>query len=236
MIVEKSNDNLLAILRRNSFSVKKISSIEIDDLKKEALPVNRLVAVVENNWWIYLMLAAQNYYYKILSVSENLVGRFFFPACGDESLLCAITTLFSKVGCSLVQTSIKEEAVFDVQVCGISDGGETLLNHLKQRHPFAKEIADFYCPQITTARNEKLWAEPLYRVGMELGAEITASSEMNALLCNPYFRALDVTPMEMGSRYTPNFLRHILAHSKNTYIYTNKISDTLCVKSLIWVD
>lgn len=231
MIIERAKEDPLSILQENSFSLTPVRFINTGRFSEIDVSFSVLIETVRQNWWIYLNLAAQLYYYDVLSVDQNekIWSRIFITEDNAVSI-AVLAKLFKYIDCFTARTDLEDREVLNIQVCGLQSDGRAVFNALKEEHILAREIADFYNLSVET----KEWTEGLYSVKAEKSDQYLENSLMDELISNPYFRSLDVTPFEENTN-KEKLLKYVLSRRKHVYLYVNKIPNLICTKTLIWL-
>lgn len=232
MIIERTKEDPLSILKKNSFSLLPVRRMETKIFSDMDIPFCSMLEVVRRNWWLYLNLASQLYYYEILDLdqSEEIWSRIFIEKNDSTASLSVITKLFKNIECSTAKTDIDEGEILEVLVCGVQNDGRAVFNTLKEENTFAREVADFY----NLSTESKEWQEGLYSVKTESSDQSLENSVINELISNPYFRAIDVTPFEANTN-KENLLKYVLSRKNRLYLYVNKIPNSIYTKTLIWL-
>lgn len=233
MVIERAKENPLSVLQKNSINLTMVRRVDTQSFSKINIPVDTLLDTVKANWWVYLSLAGQHYYYDVLSIEQcdKIWSRLFVSKNDSYTILPALLKMFQKVQCFISRDNFSNQEVLNIQVCGIKDEGRFVLNALREINSFTREVNDFY----DMSTNSSEWEEGMYCIKAEEADKGYNNTVMCDLVCDPYFRSLDVTPFVAGHSSKENLVKYVLNIKESVYLYVNKVPDLICTKTLIWL-
>ena len=162
---------------------------------------------------------------------DKIWSRLFVSKNDSYTILPALLKMFQKVQCFISRDNFSNQEVLNIQVCGIKDEGRFVLNALREINSFTREVNDFY----DMSTNSSEWEEGMYCIKAEEADKGYNNTVMCDLVCDPYFRSLDVTPFVAGHSSKENLVKYVLNIKESVYLYVNKVPDLICTKTLIWL-
>lgn len=232
MVIARAKEDPLSVLQKNSIDLTLVRWIDTKSFSEIEVPFVELLESVRENWWIYLNLASQHYYYDVLSVDQDkeIWSRMFVLKDNSNTILPAFLKMFQKVQCSIARVNFSNQEVLNIQVCGIKNVGRAVFDALKDTNLFTKEVNNFY----HVSENTSEWEEGLYYIRAEEADKVAQNAVMDDLVHNSYFRSLDVTPFIRGHSSKENLLKYVLSIKESVYLYVSKVPDSISTKTLIW--
>lgn len=233
MVITRAKEDPLSVLQKNSIDLTMVRRVDTKSFSEIDIPFDKLLDAVKTNWWIYLSLAGQHYYYDVLSIKQcnELWSRMFASIDNSYTILPALLKMFPKVQCSISRDNLSNQEVLNIQVCGIKNEGRLVLDALRETNSFTREVNNFY----DMSTNISEWEEGLYCIKAEEADKCYTNTVMYNLVCNPYFRSLDVTPFVAGHSSKENILKYVLNMKECVYLYVSKVPNLICTKTLIWL-
>lgn len=233
MLIQKAHGDLKAIQSRIAIPILSEEIITQNSKSDFKTELSEAFCELRNLPWVLLELAAQYYYFNLLGKNHPLCRMLYFSDAELRTVTPYIQSCFENVTFSRIRTDIAPYEVWKIKVNGISDFGIEVIKQIKIIDSFTAMLYELYIGDTISSFSDE---EGLYECLCDkTHNNYNSDSSMQKLIANKYLRSIDVTNLDISHIAQNDSLNKMFSKNSIAYIYIDKFSPSVKLKTLCWV-